>query len=218
MILNKLLQADKNRMSMVMDAKIEKDAKAPKKHLLKIIKTLHMLEFVLGVALSESEETPSPYYNNISHAYSTFLEGLEHIVAAFAAKDKPAHRLKFLDVGCGLGTKCMLAKEYGLIANGIDINSQYALVAANMGIEVQCINALEYPHYGLYDVIYWYLPIKDRPKQAQLEIKIFKGASPTAILYPASNYMPCCNEGNYNPMDDGWKRVEAGDAHYWIKG
>ncbi len=170
---------------------------------------LYYLEYVLGKIFSIGSKE---YYDNISSSYAKFCKGLKEI-KKFNKQRGKNHKLKFLDVGCGLGIKPLLAKFANFESYGIDLNPDYCAIATSLGIEVECVNALEYQKYNLFDVIYWYLPIKKPLKEFDLELKIFKEANSGAILYPICSYLPVygcfdhwtgeTREG-YNPTDDGW--------------
>jgi len=91
---------------------------------------------------------------------------------------------KFLDVGCGLGTKVMLASSL-FDAYGIDCDERYVTTANSININrVGLADALTFDRYDQFDFIYYYRPIKDSEKYRDLEMKIHKEMKPGAIVAP----------------------------------
>jgi hypothetical protein len=118
----------------------------------------------------------------------------------------------FLDVGSGPGTKMRLAQMlFGLTVHGIERNPQMAHAAVS-----ECIgdcfigDALEFSHYGDYDLIWLYRPIKTPEFQRVLEQKIYAEARSGAIV--AGGALEHHPEGWITVLDDwdlrrgAWKK------------
>jgi len=91
---------------------------------------------------------------------------------------------KFLDVGCGIGTKMLLASS-AFDVYGIEVRNKYIQVAKTLGMEqVFELNALDFCHYCDFDVIYFFTPIRNKELEKQLEIKIYTDAKDGAIIIP----------------------------------
>jgi hypothetical protein len=92
--------------------------------------------------------------------------------------------IRFLDVGAGIGTRMLLAREiFGLDVHGIDRVREYAAVAGQeLGYTVDVVDALEYKGYGGFDLIWVNRPIRDRELQAQLEAKLWDEMAPGAVV------------------------------------
>jgi len=91
---------------------------------------------------------------------------------------------KFLDVGCGPGTKMMLASHfYGMRADGIEIDAPMADAAARYG-PVMNMSALDVPkgYYSEFDVIWLYRPFRDPALEAALEERILAEMKPGSVL------------------------------------
>lgn len=119
--------------------------------------------------------------------------------ARFVAATHLAYRLhlarkaprpwRFLDVGCGGGVKLMLAAEFFDECVGIELDPGY-VVAARQGFDamraqrcqVVMADALEFGHYGGFDVIYVYQPMHDLDELVALERKIVADSGPEVIL------------------------------------
>jgi SAM-dependent methyltransferase len=95
--------------------------------------------------------------------------------------------LRFLEVGCGLGTKCEIARWYGFEATGIDLDSQYVglakrLFSANRFLEA---NALEFD-FGNQELIYYHTPLASQALMAELEQRVLGTMSCGALLCATS--------------------------------
>lgn len=90
---------------------------------------------------------------------------------------------RFLEVGCGLGTKCEIARLHGFDATGIDIDSRYVnlarrLFSSNSFLEA---NALEFD-YSKQDLIYYHTPLASDVLMAELEQRILGTMSCGSLL------------------------------------
>lgn len=92
----------------------------------------------------------------------------------------------FLDVGCGIGTKLILAHYLGLPSHGIEINQRYLDIAyEKLGIDSARLiagDARKFEGYKLYQIIYFYCPMRDPKLQRELEKAIYDGARDGTIL------------------------------------
>lgn len=121
---------------------------------------------------------------------------------------------EFLDVGCGPGTKMLLAKQfYGLEPQGIEIDPVMAAEARAWG-SVLHADALEMPREGYqgWDLIWLYRPFRDPQAEAQLEYLIKDAMKPGAIL-AGGGWETCpAIHGWYTVVDDWELRRGA-----WMK-
>ena len=76
----------------------------------------------------------------------------------------------FLDVGCGIGDKCLIAEKiFGLEVTGIEIDSKLVEIAKKYFInQVIEIDAMNFKDYNKFDIIYTYTPYQDDKKQKLL--------------------------------------------------
>lgn len=92
---------------------------------------------------------------------------------------------RFLDVGCGPGTKLRLAQEFfGLSVSGLERDGKMLAAAVHnvRSANFSLLDALEFPNYNLYDIIWMYRPIKDPDLQRELERKVYASAKHGAIV------------------------------------
>jgi SAM-dependent methyltransferase len=92
---------------------------------------------------------------------------------------------KFVDVGCGVGTKLLLSRGSfgGNYQYGIEYSREYVDVAKKLNPDATIIhNDAMKETYGRYDVIYFYCPFQNKAKQALLEELIVDTAKPGAYI------------------------------------
>jgi trans-aconitate methyltransferase len=106
--------------------------------------------------------------NSVFHAYdplplAIFLEGL-------AVVEQHATGRRFLDVGCGMGTKLALMHYLGWTVAGIDRHRPYVDVAREFVPEatVTCADAHDLPSFDA-DVVYAYRPCVSDEHEDSLE-------------------------------------------------
>lgn len=121
-------------------------------------------------------------------AFCAFLEQARKLA------DAPYERMpRFLDVGCGVGTKLVLARRFGFDAYGIEACAGYAEAAKKVAEycgepdaaeKVFHVDAFDMTCYDRYDVVYFSRLINDNARQAQLEQHIYKRLRPGALVIP----------------------------------
>lgn len=112
---------------------------------------------------------------------------------------------RFLEIGCGPGTRMLLARElFGLDVFGFDRVPEYvAAVEHEFGYDVICEDALEYKNYGEFDFIWFNRPIRDQKLQGQLEAKVWDEMAHGALVGCAhlDNRPP----QHWYPVIDDWE-------------
>jgi SAM-dependent methyltransferase len=112
----------------------------------------------------------------------------------------------FLDVGCGPGTKMLLASHfYGLDVGGIEINPEMAAEAGKHGA-VWNHDALQAPPgaYAHWDLIWLYRPFRDLLLEEQLEARI-TGEMKTGAILAGGSWEHCPAEFGWLPVMDDWE-------------
>jgi len=120
--------------------------------------------------LKELYETES--YDYVPFDPNRFIDLLGHTLKGMnKATPKDRRKLRFIDVGCGLGIKQRLARMVYRFdtAHGIEINQHFVQIArracsifrtdANHPLHVFKKDILKFKHYGNYDIIYLYRPL-----------------------------------------------------------
>ncbi len=100
--------------------------------------------------------------------------------------------ISFLDVGCGIGTKVVLAEGSLRYARcyGLEFDPAYVAVAKTLipyrpDAIIQA-DALKYDGYGIFDIIYMYRPLCNRELQEKLEVWVCNQAKPGAVIVCAA--------------------------------
>lgn len=104
---------------------------------------------------------------------------------------------RFLEAGCGIGTRMLLAQViFGLDVAGFDRVPEYVHEAQKLGLAARCEDAAGYDGYGDADIVWFNRPFRDRVPQADLEQKVWNEMKPGAVVI-------CANlEGR--PPQDWW--------------
>jgi len=106
------------------------------------------------------------YYYYIPFDLFNFIEKMDNLTKLY-----PRFK-KFIDVGCGIGDKVLIAKEFfGLDATGIEYSDYTSGVAKrklkNLGVNIIHDDAFNLD-FGEYNYIYLYVPIQNPVKMGEL--------------------------------------------------
>jgi len=113
-----------------------------------------------------------------------------YLTDAVAAAPGP----EFLEVGCGPGSKSILAAAlFDLDAGGFDVDEEMVKAALDNGANACVADAMLYPAYHQPDIVYLNKPLH-LPLEADLERKIYEDMKPGAVLILAN--------GATRPPDD----------------
>jgi len=119
----------------------------------------------------------------------------------------------FLEVGCGPGTKMMLARElFGLDVMGFDRVPDYVVAAKEQGLNVAECDAFDFQAYGKFDIVFFNRPFRDRPTQRDLERMVYAKIRRGAVVI-------CMNLETQPPADkylvitDDWESRRG----VWLK-
>jgi len=94
---------------------------------------------------------------------------------------------KFLEVGCGIGTRMKVARDFfGLDVHGFDRVPEYVQQAKNLDLDAWEADALEYEGYGDYNVLWFNRPFRDQALQAQLEERVWGRMRSGAVVICAN--------------------------------
>jgi SAM-dependent methyltransferase len=113
---------------------------------------------------------------------------------------------EFLDVGCGPGTKMLLASHFfGLTAAGIEINPAMASAALGYGPVVRGDALAMAPgSYAEYDLVWLYRPFRDPLLEEQLEVRIMSEMKAGAVLAGGS-WETCPAQLGWITVVDDWE-------------
>lgn len=115
----------------------------------------------------------------------------------------------FLDIGCGPGSKMLLAEAvFGLTVRGIERVSEYVAAARARGLVVAEVNALDWGGYGHHDLVFFNRVFADQALEAQLEEQIWKALRPGAVVIAVNMVAP--------PPLDWWLVLDDSEVRRWI--
>ena len=147
-------------------------------NLIVAVEAIVMLDKTIGSITRTKQAEKYGCFEYIAYNPGEFLLKMRYarqILAALKRNDD----IKFLDVGCGVGTKVLLASQLFSQADGLEYDQHYyaaarRTISANKVKNSRIIkgDALVFPAYGEYDIIYLYRPFFDLVKQNELEMKI----------------------------------------------
>jgi SAM-dependent methyltransferase len=84
-------------------------------------------------------------------------------------------RGSFLDVGCGIGTKCLLAEQRGLNAEGIERVPEYVAEARRLSVKVAEIDCRDWNGYGNpWGIVFMNGPFRDVGLQSAFDAWLAK--------------------------------------------
>lgn len=112
--------------------------------------------------------------------------------------------ISFLDVGCGPGSKMLVARDiFGLDALGFDIQREYVAAACSLGLNAHQGDARIWPGYGRAQITWFNRVARDPGIQARIESKVWEDTAPGAVVM-------CANLENrppqaWFPVVDDWE-------------
>lgn len=120
---------------------------------------------------------------------ATHFEALMHAAYRICLAQSRSAPPRFLDVGCGGGTKVYAALPFFRDSMGLENNPIQAQVAAavmaKLNAPLECIiesDARNFDDFGKFDVIYFYRPIKNPNGLRQMEDRIMSQVRPGTLL------------------------------------
>lgn len=116
---------------------------------------------------------------------------------------------RFLEIGCGIGTKMMLADVvFGLNAFGIERVPEFAAEAQQHGLAVVTADALGWDQYGDFDLLFFNRVFSDGYKEAELERQVWAGMKSGAVVIAANLLAP--------PPVSWYPVLDDGEVRRWI--
>lgn len=120
---------------------------------------------------------------------ATHFEALMHAAYRICLAQERNIAPRFLDVGCGGGTKVYAALPFFPDSKGLENNptqvNMGAAVMAKLNAPPECIieaDARSFDDYASYDVIYFYRPLKDTNALREMEDRIMAQVRPGTLL------------------------------------
>jgi len=140
-----------------------------------------------------NDDAKSPYYGLISNSVVEVVSNLLKIykLTHLLPNRNKLSRRKFLDAGCGLGNILIAAQAIGFDAHGIEFDSKTFKLAnklfngaAGVTPTIEKANMITYDKYDKFDIIYYYVPIRNREIMTKAAINIMNSMKSGAIIVP----------------------------------
>jgi len=136
-----------------------------------------------------NDDPKSPYFGFIPNDVEPVVSNLLKIHNYLYNKDK-YKQYRFLDAGCGLGNILIIASVIGFEPHGIELDPKTIRLFKKLfkglmlGITIEKSNMITYNKYGEFDVIYYYVPVRDGEIMMQATENIANGMKSGAIILP----------------------------------
>jgi hypothetical protein len=112
-------------------------------------------------------------------------------LALAALREAPGDPPSFFEIGCGIGSKMMLAHDVlGFSVSGIERVTELAVQAAQLGYDAEIGDAADYGGYGKHDIVWFNRACRDPVLQAQLEARVWENMRPGAVAMCANLEAP----------------------------
>jgi SAM-dependent methyltransferase len=121
----------------------------------------------------------------VSYPIGLFMRGMQLARDHFSEAE---HQPRFLDAGCGIGTKVALASQLNWQADGLDFVPEYCSAARELCGPASVIyetDARDFDQYGDYDLVYCYRCLVDEQACAQLAEQVAEQLKPGAMMFLA---------------------------------
>lgn len=116
---------------------------------------------------------------------------------------------RFLEVGCGPGTKMLLARDlFGLDVHGFDRVPEYVDAANGLGLDAFLQDALTYRDYGKFDIVFLNRPCRDPVLERELERQVWARMRRGAVLLIMNTEMKP-PETRWLVVTDDWESKRA---------
>ena len=161
----------------------------------KLLELINQLEVQIYEPLYNQKYYDKGHWDYVSYSHDNFIQDLKQAYHFLGE----AENLKFIDIGCGIGTKVLIASQF-FQASGIELNQNYFKIARKvnahkkfhkfgryekLGTKNNIINGDAFEHdYSKYDVLYFFRPMNKEQLQIRLEKKIFKEMKVGAVIIP----------------------------------
>lgn len=146
-------------------------------------------------------EITDGFYSWVSLPLTDFLAGMRVAQQYLIDRDRWDGRRVFLDVGCGIGSKLVLASELGWRTAGIEMYPAYVESACALcpSTPIYQVNAFDFAEYGRADLVYSYRLCASDEEQERLTAHIIGQMEPLSLLFLAR----CPDPEGLEPLGEG---------------
>jgi SAM-dependent methyltransferase len=154
----------------------------------------NLINELIGVEATWGND--DPHYANVwgwkPYPIGAFGAMLDKAVSLKGREGLLPNKISYLEIGCGIGTKLVLAyKVFGIgDVNGFDIDEPMVTAAAELitedslegDISLWVDDAREYERYGDFDIVWFNRCLRDQDEAHELETKVFSAMKTGSIL------------------------------------
>jgi hypothetical protein len=94
---------------------------------------------------------------------------------------------RFLDVGSGIGTKLLLARQAGLDPEGVEQIEEFAVFADRLGFTTHRADVRGWDGYDGYDIVYVNHPLINTELEEPFELWLHEQLKPGTVLMQAND-------------------------------
>lgn len=127
-----------------------------------------------AIRVLEAAVVPPPADGFGFDRYGWAPYGLDDFLRLLDYAIRVAPRASFVDIGCGIGTKCLAAQARGLSAYGIDCVPEYVRSARDNGVEAVIVDARTWTGFSEFGIVYVSHPLRDPAAEGALERRVFR--------------------------------------------
>jgi len=156
-----------------------------------VLRALNVFDKYLGKIVQSPQANEKGCFQYVAYNEKKFLLQMHRVSVVLDILDR-RRQARFLDVGCGIGTKVFMVSTLFAQADGLEFDKNYIEVAKKVhqssswehsqNISFMEGDALDFSRYSEYDVIYLYRPFHDSVNQDKLEEKIAQNIKTNAII------------------------------------
>ena len=151
---------------------------------------LDQLTHALERALTQGIKPKKQCYPYIPFSNGQFVRIVDEAMAIYKnIADRKSHqRPRFLDAGCGIGSKVRLAASRGFHSDGVEILKKYCDIARKVCDRVCDSSSIihsdlrEFNGFGNYDVIYTYSPMLSSASNKAWQMRMAEQAKERALF------------------------------------
>lgn len=142
-------------------------------------------------ASREDSESPDSW-GYLAYPHTWFTAMLDAAVGACGTS-----RPRFLDLGAGIGTKCLAAQRRGCLALGIEHDERLVAEAVRLGANVGRGDVRE-ADVSHYDIVWCNSPFRDPQQEIAFETEVAEAMKPGAVLILGNKA---------GPAPQGWEQL-----------
>jgi trans-aconitate methyltransferase len=129
---------------------------------------------------------------------------IPEFVALTALAAAEADGPRFLEIGCGIGTKMLLAQAiFQLDVTGFDRVPEFVEQACGNGLNAVRADAATWDGYGEFDIVWFNRPLREAAEEAALETRVWEFTAPGTVVMCAN--LEARPPSSWYLIEDDWE-------------